>query len=196
MRKVIVSEFVTLDGVLQAPGSPDEDRSGGFGAGGWQPRYLDAAVGRAVADGLAAAGGLLLGRRTYELFAGFWPEAPADDPLAALLHGLPKYVASTTLREPLPWANAHLLRGDVGQAVGALKEQDGRDLRVLGSGELVRTLLERDLVDEYALMIHPLVVGGGKRLFRDGTPPASLRLVGSTTTSTGVLLVSYVPAER
>jgi dihydrofolate reductase len=145
---------------------------------------------------LAASGGLLLGRRTYEIFAGFWPTAPADDPLAKIINGLPKYVVSTTLQEPLPWANSQVLRGDVAQAVGELKGQDGGDLRVLGSGELVQTLMEQDLVDVYALMIHPLVVGGGKRLFRDGNPGTSLRLVESTTTSTGVLIVCYVPADR
>ena len=153
-------------------------------------------MGRAAIEGLAASGGLLLGRRTYEIFAGFWPTAPADDPLAKIINGLPKYVVSTTLQEPLPWANSHLLQGDVAQAVGELKGQDGGDLRVLGSGELVQTLMEQDLVDVYALMIHPLVVGGGKRLFRDGNPGTSLRLVESTTTSTGVLIVSYVPADR
>ena len=196
MRKLIVSEFITLDGVLQSPGYPDEDPSGGFEAGGWQQRYFDDVLGRAAIEGLAASGGLLLGRRTYEIFAGFWPTAPADDPLAKIINGLPKYVVSTTLQEPLPWANSQVLRGDVAQAVGELKGQDGGDLRVLGSGELVQTLMEQDLVDVYALMIHPLVVGGGKRLFRDGNPGTSLRLVESTTTSTGVLIVCYVPADR
>jgi dihydrofolate reductase len=196
MRKLIVSEFITLDGVIQSPGYPDEDPSGGFEAGGWQQPYFDDILGRAVVDGLAASGGLLLGRRTYELFARFWPKAPADDPLAPIINGLPKYVASTTLKEPLPWENSHVLHGDVAQAVGELKGQDGKDLRVVGSGELVQTLMERGLVDEYALMIHPLVVGGGKRLFRDGNPRSSLRLVESTPTGTGVLIVSYVPADR
>ena len=196
MRKLIVSEFITLDGVLQSPGYPDEDPSGGFEAGGWQQRYFDDVLGRAAIEGLAASGGLLLGRRTYEIFGGFWPTAPADDPLAKIINGLPKYVVSTTLQEPLPWANSQVLRGDVAQAVGELKGQDGGDLRVLGSGELVQTLMEQDLVDVYALMIHPLVVGGGRRLFRDGNPGTSLRLVESTTTSTGVLIVSYVPADR
>jgi dihydrofolate reductase len=116
--------------------------------------------------------------------------------LAAIINGLPKYVVSTTLTEPLGWENSHLLQSDVAQAVGELKDQDGKDLRVVGSGELVQTLMEQDLVDEYALMIHPLVVGGGKRLFRDGNPGTSLRLVESTTTTTGVLIVSYVPADR
>jgi dihydrofolate reductase len=196
MRKVIVSEFITLDGVIQSPGYPDEDPSGGFDAGGWQQRYFDDVLGRAVIGGLAESGGLVLGRRTYEIFAGFWPNAPVDDLVAPIINGLPKYVASTTLEEPLPWENSHVLQGDVAQAVGELKGQDGKDLRVIGSGELVQTLMEQELVDEYALMIHPLVVGGGKRLFRDGSRKTSLRLVESTTTSTGVLIVSYVPADR
>ena len=196
MRKLIVSEFITLDGVIQSPGYPDEDPSGGFEAGGWQQRHFDDVLGRVLIDGLAASGGLLLGRLTYEIFAGHWPNAPADDPLAKIINGLPKYVASTTLKEPLPWENSHLLQGDVAQAVGELKGQDGKDLRVIGSGELVQTLVEQGLVDEYALMIHPLVVGGGKRLFRDGNSGTSLRLVESTTTSTGVLIASYVPADR
>jgi dihydrofolate reductase len=196
MRKVIVSEFITLDGVIQSPGYPDEDPSGGFDAGGWQQRYFDDVLGQAVIDGLAASGGLLLGRLTYEIFAGFWPTAPADDPVAPIVNSLPKYVASTTLNEPLPWENAQVLQGDVAMAVAKLKQQDGKDLRVIGSGELVQLLMAQDLVDEYALMIHPLVVGGGKRLFRDGNPKTSLRLVESTTTSTGVLIVSYVPADH
>ena len=196
MRKVIVSEFITLDGVIQSPGYPDEDPSGGFEAGGWQQRYFDDVFGRALIDGLAASGGLLLGRLTYEIFAGFWPKAPGDDPVASIINGLPKYTVSTTLKEPLPWEYSHVLQGDVAKAVGELKGQDGKDLRVIGSGELVQTLIEHDLVDEYALMIHPLVVGGGKRLFRDGNPKRPLRLVESTTTSTGVLIVSYVPADR
>src|SRR5918994_6503289 len=195
MRKLIVSEFITLDGVSQSPGYPDEDPSGGFEAGGWQQRYFDDVFGRAVIEGLAASGGLLLGRKTYEIFAGHWPKQPADDPFAKIINGLPKYVVSTMLTEP-PWENSHLLQSDVSQAVGELKAQEGKDLRVLGSGELVQTLMEQDLVDEYALMIHPLVVGGGKRLFRDGNPRTSLRLVERTTTSTGVLIVSYVPAGR
>ena len=196
MRKLIVSEFVTLDGVIQSPGYPDEDPSGGFEAGGWQQPYFDEVFGRTIVEGLTTSGGLLLGRRTYEIFAGFWPTAPADDPIAPIMNGLPKYVASTTLKEPLPWENSHLLQGDVPKAVAELKGQDGKDLRVIGSGELVQTLMQHHLVDEYALMIHPLVVGGGKRLFRDGNPKTSLRLVESTPTSTGVLIVSYVPADR
>jgi dihydrofolate reductase len=194
MRKVIVSEFVSMDGVIQSPGYADEDRTGGFELGGWQGQYFDDVFGAALMGGLAASGGLLLGRRTYEIFAGHWPTAPADDPLAAIINALPKYVVSTTLEEPLPWEDSHVLRGDVAKAVAELKEQEGKDLRVIGSGELVQTLMREELVDVYALMIHPLILGTGKRLFPDGTPTAKLRLVDSTTTSTGVLITTYVPS--
>lgn len=196
MRKVIVSEFITLDGVMQSPGYPDEDSSGGFQAGGWQQEYFDDALGQAVMSGLSASGGCLLGRRTYEIFAGFWPTAPADDPIAPIMNGLPKYVASTTLTEPLPWANSQLLRGGISKAVSTLKDQDGGDLLVIGSGELVRTLMESDLVDQFDLMIHPLVVGRGKRLFGDGNRKTPLRLVDSTTTTTGVIMATLVPEDH
>lgn len=195
MRNVIVSEFITLDGVMQSPGLVDEDPSGGFQLGGWQQPYFDDVFGETVMEGLTGSGGLLLGRRTYEIFAGFWPTAPTDDPVASIMNGLPKYVASTTLGEPLTWANSNLLRGDIAKAVAELKEQDGRDLRVIGSGELVQTLMRHALVDEYALMIHPLITGAGKRLFRDGNPKTALQLVDSVTTTTGVLIATYVPTK-
>jgi dihydrofolate reductase len=194
MSVLIVSEFLSLDGVLQAPGDPDEDRSGGFEHGGWQMPYLDEAAGSAIAEGMAAAGGFLLGRRTYELFAAFWPSQPDDDPIAATLNSLPKYVASTTLEGPLEWRNATLLQGDVAEAVAKLKQQSGKDLQVIGSGELAQTLMRQDLVDEYRLMIHPLVLGSGRRLFRDGNPRATLRLIDTKTTTTGVLILTYRPA--
>jgi dihydrofolate reductase len=196
VRKVIVSEFITLDGVMQSPGYPGEDPSGGFQAGGWQQEYFDDALGQAVMSGLSASGGLLLGRRTYEIFAAFWPTAPTDDQIAPTMNELLKYVASTTLKEPLPWANSQLLRGDVAEAVSMLKDQDGGDLLVIGSGELVQTLMERDLVDQFDLMIHPLVVGRGKRLFGDGKRKTSLSLVDSMTTTTGVIIATLVPADR
>ena len=135
---LIVCEFLSLDGVMQAPGDSDEDRSAGFEHGGWQLPYLDQAAGNAISDGMATAGGFLLGRRTYELFAGFWPSQPDDDPIAATLNNLPKYVASTTLQEPLAWRNATLLKGDAAEAVATLKRQPGKDLHVIGSGELAR----------------------------------------------------------
>ena len=196
MRQVIVSEFVTLDGVIQSPGYPDEDPSGGFEAGGWQQQYSDDALGQAVMSGLTAAGGLLLGRRTYDIFAAFWPTAPADDPVAPIVTSLPKYVASTTLTEPLPWENSHVLQGDLAKEVAELKGHDGGDLLVIGSGKLVQTLIELDLVDRYGLMIHPLVIGRGKRLFRDGNPKTPLRLVDNMTTSTGVIIATYEPGGR
>jgi dihydrofolate reductase len=195
MPKLIVSEFLTLDGVMQAPGDPNEDRSGGFDQGGWQLGYFDDALGSAVMDMLAFTGGFLLGRRTYEIFAAHWPNQPADDPLAGTFNDLPKYVVSTTLREPLAWKNSTLVRGDVAAEIARLKEQPGEAIQVIGSGELVQTLIRHDLVDEYRLMIHPLVVGTGSRLFRDQLPPVRLRLVDSKPTTTGVLILTYAPAD-
>jgi dihydrofolate reductase len=195
MRKVIVSEFLTIDGVMQAPGLPDEDRSGGFEHGGWQMPFMDDIAGAAITEGLAATGGLLLGRVTYDIFAGFWPNAPADEPsgLAQTINNLPKYVVSASLQEPLPWSNSHVIKGDVGKDVARLKQESGKDLQVIGSGQLVQTLMQHDLVDEYRLMIHPIVIGTGKRLFRDGSPKTSLRLVHSQVSKTGVLIVTYEP---
>ena len=193
MRKVIVSEFLTLDGVMQAPGLPDEDRSGGFEHGGWQVALMDEEAGSVITEGLAATGGLLLGRVTYEIFAGFWPNAPADDPIAQTINRFPKYVVSTTLKEPLEWKNSHLIKGDVARQIAQLKEEPGKDLRVIGSGQLVQTLMEHDLVDQYDLMIYGLVLGSGKRLFREGIPTTPLRLVDSQTSKSGVLIVSYEP---
>ena len=193
MRKLIVQEFVSLDGVMQAPGDPDEDRSGGFTHGGWQMRYFDDDFARVAAEGIAQTGGYLFGRRTYEIMAAYWPSQPDDNPFAATLNGLPKYVASTTLSEPLAWQNSTLLHGDVAKAVAELKEQPGKNLVVLGSGELVQTLMENDLVDEFGIMINPIVLGSGKRLFRDGSAMRPLRLVRSLTTSTGVLVATYEP---
>jgi dihydrofolate reductase len=193
--RVIVSEFLTLDGVMQAPGLPDEDRSGGFENGGWWIQYSDEIAGNAIVEAMGATSGLLLGRRTYEIFAGFWPSAPADDPIAPTLNNLPKYVVSATLEEPLSWDNSQLIKGDVAEEVTKLKQEPGNELQVIGSGELVQTLMDHDLVDEYRLMITPLVLGTGKRLFRDGRPRTGLRLVESKTSSTGVLIATYEPAK-
>jgi dihydrofolate reductase len=194
MRSVIVSEFLTLDGVMQAPGDPQEDRSGGFEHGGWQRPYFDQAMGGAIAEGMATSGGFLLGRRTYEILSAFWPNQPADDPFAAAMNSLPKHVASTTLEEPLTWQNATLLKGDVAEAVAELKRQPGKDLQVIGSGELVQTLIRHQLVDEYRLMVHPLVLGSGRRLFGDGTVKIPLQLIETRTTGTGVVVLTYRPA--
>jgi dihydrofolate reductase len=193
VRKLIVSEFLTLDGVMQAPGAPDEDRSGGFEHGGWQLSLMDEEAGSAVMDGLAATGGLVLGRVTYEIFAAYWPTAPADDPLTGTLNEMPKYVASTTLREPLEWNNSHLIKGDVAGEIAKLKEQPGKDLRVIGSGGLVQTLMQHDLVEQYDLLVYGIVLGSGKRLFRERTPKFSLQLVDGRTSKSGVLILTYEP---
>jgi dihydrofolate reductase len=194
MRKLIVSEFVTLDGVMQAPGDPNEDRDGGFDQGGWQLSYFDDIFGNVLTEAFEQTGGMLLGRKTYEIFARHWPKQPADDPFAGTMNGLQKYVVSTTLREPLEWENSTLIKDDVAREIAKLKEGDGKDISVIGSGELVQTLVDNDLVDEYRLMIHPLVIGKGKRLFREGLNPKRLRLTDTKPTTTGVLILTYEPA--
>jgi dihydrofolate reductase len=192
MRRVIVNEFTTLNGVVQAPSYPDEDTSEGFAHGGWHRPYLDDMSMGWVVDNVTGAGGFLFGRRTYETFAAHWPNAPEEEQvLAQPLNTLPKYVASTTLAEPLEWENSRLLRGDVAEAVAALKRDEGRDLYVIGSTVLVQTLIEHRLVDEFRLMIDPLVVGGGKRLFRDDGELRALRLVDGQPTTTGAIIATY-----
>jgi dihydrofolate reductase len=197
MRRLIVNEFVSLDGVVQAPGAADEDPSGGFKHGGWNLRYMEDELARRWALGsIVEAGGFLLGRRTYEIFAAYWPNASDEEQvIAEPLNTKPKYVASTTLGEPLGWQNATLLQGDAADAVAALKQEDGDDVHVIGSPHLVQTLTERDLVDEFRVMIDPLLVGGGKRLFRDDGALKPLRLVDSQATTTGAILATYAPAE-
>lgn len=196
MRKVIVSEWMTLDGVVQSPSSPDEDPGGGFAHGGWHVPFVDETFMRWVAETVTGAGGYLLGRRTYEIFAAHWPGAsPEEQVLAVPLNTRPKYVASTTLAEPLAWQNSTRLSGNVAQAVAALKQEPGGDLLVIGSTELARTLMEHGLVDELRLIIDPVVVGGGKRLFHDDGALRRLRLVGSRVTSTGAIIATYAPAD-
>jgi dihydrofolate reductase len=196
MRKVIADEWMTLDGVMQAPGQENEDTTGGFQHGGWHMGYLDDLTQRWVVDSVVTAGGFLLGRRTYEIFAAHWPNASEEEQvLAQPLNTKPKYVASKTLTEPLAWQNSTVLQEDVAQAVAALKQQNGQDLHVIGSSELVQTLFEHDLVDEFRVMIDPVVVGGGKRLFRDDGVLRRLRLVDSQVTATGVIIAIYAPAE-
>ena len=195
MPKLIVSEFLTLDGVMQAPGSPTEDRSDGFDQGGWQLDYFDDIFANAMMEGFAATGGFLLGRLTYENFAAHWPNQPADDPLAGTFNDLPKYVVSTSLTEPLAWQNSTLIQGDLPTRIAALKQGTGKDIQVIGSGELVQTLIAHDLVDEYRLLIHPLLLGNGKRLLREGNEPVRLRLVDSKTSGKGVLILTYVPSK-
>src|SRR6266542_1397182 len=197
MSKVVVFTHLTLDGVMPAPGRADEDLRGGFKHGGWEPSYADPVMNSVAAEGIAKGAALLLGRRTYEDFASFWPNQPEPNPFTAVLNNTQKYVASTTLEEPLSWSNSTLLKGDAAEAVARLKERPGieKDLVVLGSGELVQSLMRHNLVDEYVLLIHPLVLGSGRRLFTDGGASAALRLVDTKTTTTGVVIVTYRPAE-
>ncbi len=190
MSKVVVIENLTLDGVMQAPGRPDEDRRGDFVDGGWGLPYADAVAGNFMADRMPRSRALVLGRRTYEDFAGYWPKQ-TDNPYTEVLDKSTKYVASTTLSEPLPWQNSVLLDGDVCAAVAALREEPGGDLVVLGSGELTRSLMKGRLVDEFVLLIHPLVLGQGRRLFSDESERAALRLVDSVQTGTGVVICTY-----
>ena len=195
MRKVIANEWMTLDGVVQAPSYAGEDTTGGFGHGGWHARFLDDMSMSWVTENVRGAGGYLLGRGTYEIFAAHWPGAPQEQQvLAGPLNALPKYVASTTLGEPLGWQNSRLLRGGIGAAVRALKAEEGKDLHVIGSPGLVQALMALGLVDELRLMIDPLVAGGGKRLFRDDGALRSLRLADSQVTSTGAIIATYAAA--
>ncbi|HEU5388201.1 MAG TPA: dihydrofolate reductase family protein [Streptosporangiaceae bacterium] len=190
MRKLTVTASVTLDGVMQAPGRPDEDTRGGFTHGGWALPYDDRAKAEAMGRGMAQAGAMLFGRRTYEDFYRVWPRR-AGNPFTGFLDGVTKYVTSRTLTEPLPWQNSRLLRGDAAETVAVLKQQPGPDLAVIGSGELITSLARHGLVDEYVLLIHPLVLGTGRRLFPGGTPPVHLRLAGSEATGSGVIIATY-----
>jgi dihydrofolate reductase len=189
MRKVIVVENITLDGVMQAPGSPDEDTRGGFTHGGWAAPYADEVMVREMSKGFGNTE-LLFGRRTYEQFHAYWPNAPQPNPFTDVLNNTRKHVASRTLREPLPWVNSSLVVGDAAQGIARLKDHGGRDLVVLGSGDLVQTLVRHGLVDEFQLLIHPLVLGTGARLFRQDAPRVGLELTGSVTTPKGVIIAT------
>jgi len=194
MRKLIANEWMSLDGVVQAPSYADEDMTGGFAHGGWHARYFDDRSMDWVIDSVTGAGGFLLGRGTYELFAAHWPNAPEDQQvLAKPLNALPKYVASTTLSEPLAWEHSSLLRGDLVRAVRALKAQQGLDLHVIGSPGPVQSLLVHGLIDELQLMIDPLTLGGGKRLFQDDGQLRKFQLLTTETTTTGAHLATYAP---
>ena len=194
MRKIVATISLTLDGVMQAPGRPDEDRRGGFEDGGWARAYHDSVMMQAMGKGMAQGADLLFGRRTYEDFFAVWP-GRTDNPFTAVLDNSQKYVASRTLREPLPWQNSTLLEGDAAETVARLKEQPGKDLAVLGCGDLMQTLMRHGLVDAYVLLIHPLVLGRGRRLFGEDAPRAALRLIDSVTTTTGVVIATYHPAR-
>jgi dihydrofolate reductase len=194
MGKVIVIEHVTLDGVMQAPGHPDEDPRDGFQHGGWAIRGQDPAMQEAMGARMSSAWSLLAGRTTYERFADYWPKQEPN-PFTEALNRVQKYVASTTLTEPLPWQNSTLLKGDAADAVARLKEELDENLVVFGSGVLVRSLMPRNLVDEFVLLTHPLVLGSGRRLFpASGLSPSAFRLVDSATTGTGVIIATYQPA--
>jgi dihydrofolate reductase len=194
MGELVVNMFTSLDGVLQAPGGPDEDREEGYKYGGWQAPYFEEDSGKAIGDHMAGMEALLLGRKTYEIFAGYWPNQGAENPIAAKMNETPKYVASRTL-ETVGWANSELLQGDVAEAVARVKGQFGR-VDVIGSGNLVQTLLRNDLVDRLTLWVYPVLLGSGKRLFAEGTVPTALRLVESATFPKGVVLLAYERAGK
>ena len=192
MSRIIAFIHLTLDGVMQAPGRPDEDRRGGFEHGGWAMAYNDGVMGKAVGESMGNTGALLFGRRTYEDFYKVWPSR-TDSPFTPVLNNALKYVASRTLKEPLPWMNSKLLEGNAEESVAKLRQQPGKDIVILGSGVLVQSLLQCNLMDELMLTIHPLALGTGRRLFTDGGPSAKLRLVDSKTTTKGVVIASYQP---
>ncbi|MHA6618245.1 dihydrofolate reductase family protein [Pseudonocardia sp. DLS-67] len=193
MRTLMVTEFVSMDGVVQGPGGPDEDRDGGFEHGGWAAPYIDDEVLARMIGVVARADGLLLGRRTYEEFAATWPLAAADDPIGSKWAAVRKYVASRTLTS-VDWQNSTLLEGDVVDAVAALKKSDGGEIQVHGSIQLVQTLLTHDLVDELQLVVMPVLIGSGKRIFGSGTVPARFDLVAAATTRSGVVVGRYARA--
>jgi dihydrofolate reductase len=191
--RLTMHTFLTLDGVMQAPGGPGEDPSGGFEHGGWSAPYGDQDFGVAMTGWFDQVDAFLLGRKTYQIFASYWPKVTdPGDPIASKLNTLPKYVASATLQD-VGWHNSTLLGGDVAAEVAKLKERPGGELQVHGSGQLAQTLIDHDLVDEYRLLYFPVHLGSGKKLFRDGARAAALRLTSTSTTSTGVIIATYEP---
>lgn len=189
--RLTLTTFLTLDGVMQAPGGPDEDRSGGFDLGGWLPPHFDETVGGYMSEIFERADAFLLGRRTYDIFAAWWPHVTdSEDPVATALNKLPKHVA-TTRTDELTWSGAQRLDGGLAEAVTELKRREGRELQVHGSGALARSLMREGLIDTYRLLIFPVVLGRGQRLFADGVPPVGLRLVDSRTSGTGVMMQTY-----
>jgi dihydrofolate reductase len=194
--KLIVSAFVTLDGIMQAPGGPDEDRDSGFEHGGWSVPYFDASMGRIMDEQFSTSTALLLGRKTYEIFAAHWPHiTDENDPIATQLNAMPKYVASRTL-DKAEWHNSHLLQGDVAEAVAEVKRTTDGELITQGSADLIATLQRHDLVDAYRLLIEPVVLGTGKRIFAEGTTPAALRLTRTEPTDSGAVFCVYERAGK
>ena len=192
MRKLIVSAFLTLDGVMQAPGGPEEDDSGGFSHGGWSVNYWDEMMPAVMGEAMSAPFDLVLGRRTYDIFAAHWPDAPEEEG-AKVFNDATKHVASRS-RPALEWSNSVLIEGDAAEGIAALKNEDGPELQVHGSGNLLQTLLRHNLVDTYRVWTFPLVIGSGKRLFAEGTVPSGLELVDSKVSTTGVIMSTYEPA--
>jgi dihydrofolate reductase len=192
MRKLIVSTFISLDGVMQAPGGPGEDDSGGFALGGWSVNYWDELMQGVMGEAMSTPFDLVLGRTTYDIFAAYWPHA-TDNPGAKPLNDATKYVASRS-HPTLEWSNSVLIEGDAAEGIAALKKEDGPELQVHGSGNLIQTLLRHNLVDLYRLWVFPLVIGSGKRLFSDGTIPSGLKLTDSKVSTTGVVIGTYEPA--
>ena len=190
MRKLVVDTFVTLDGVMQAPGGADEDREGGFAHGGWVIPHFDEQLGAHMVELVQRAGALLLGRKTYDIFAAAWPNMPDNDPIAAVYNRIPKYVASRSPRT-LAWANSHQLGADIAGEVAKLKEQDGGEIQVAGSSELIQALMKGDLVDEFHLIVFPAIAGSGKRLFGHGATPRALSLKSIEATAKGVVIQVY-----
>jgi len=192
MRKLSVGTFLTLDGVMQAPGGPEEDPSGGFTYGGWSVNYWDEMMGQVMGEAMSVPFDLLLGRKTYDIFAAYWPNAP-EEAGAKPLNDATKYVVSRS-RPSLEWSKSVLIEGDAAEGITALKKEDGPELQVHGSGNLIQTLMGHNLVDQYRLWVFPLVIGSGKRLFADGTIPSALKLIDSKVSTTGVVIGTYEPA--
>ena len=195
MSRLVVTNNLSLDGVMQAPARADEDRRGGFELGGWALPYFDSVMGEVMSGRIAPGASLLLGRRTYEQMAAVWPHMPEDNPFTKVMNERRKHVVSRTLEGPLGWTNATLLEGDTLEAVARLKREAEGDIGILGSGELIQSLLPHGLIDSFVLSIHPLLLGSGRRLFADDGPFAKLLLVDATPTTTGVLIATYEPAR-
>jgi dihydrofolate reductase len=192
MRKLIVSTFLTLDGVMQAPGGPGEDDSGGFAQGGWSVHYWDELMGEVMGEATSKPFAMVLGRRTYEIMAAHWPHA-SEEAGAKVFNEATKYVA-TRSHPTLEWSNSVVIEGDAAEGIAKLKEEDGPELQVHGSGNLIQTLIRNNLIDQYRLWVFPLVIGSGKRLFAEGTIPSALKLVDNKVSTTGVLIGTYEPA--